>query len=62
MGQPGRFVKAIARALRGRLLTQQEAFWRHLIVSVFGHSYEQDVLTIIERLAQRGLLAKYVSR
>ncbi len=33
------------------LLKDKEAFWRHLIVSVFGQQYEQDVSTIIERYA-----------
>ena len=32
------------------LLQEQEEFWRHLIVSVFGRKYEKDVTTIIEVL------------
>ena len=47
-------LKRIAQAGGGEafLLTEREAFWRHLIVSVFGHSYEQDVLTIIKMFAK----------
>ena len=43
----------IAAAAKGSafLLTDRDAFWRHLIVSVFGKEYEQDVNTIISRVA-----------
>ncbi|MCK4625867.1 MAG: VWA domain-containing protein [Phycisphaerae bacterium] len=34
------------------LLTDREAFWRHLIISVFGQQYEHDVNTIIERFVK----------
>ncbi len=34
------------------LLRDRDAFWRHLIVSVFGRQYEQDVNTIIERFVE----------
>ncbi|KKK77723.1 hypothetical protein LCGC14_2850710, partial [marine sediment metagenome] len=36
------------------LLQEQEEFWRHLIVSVFGRKYEKDVTTIIEVLIDSG--------
>ncbi len=32
------------------LLKDTDAFWRHLIVSIFGRRFEQDVDTIIQRL------------
>jgi hypothetical protein len=35
------------------LLTDGPAFWRHLIVSVFGERYERDVNTIIEKFAKK---------
>lgn len=34
------------------LLTDREAFWRHLIISVFGQQYEHDVNTIIKRFVK----------
>jgi Mg-chelatase subunit ChlD len=37
----------------GFLLRDREAFWRHLIVSVFGQRYEQDVGAIIKTLVDR---------
>ncbi|KPK82955.1 MAG: hypothetical protein AMJ81_08820, partial [Phycisphaerae bacterium SM23_33] len=58
-GQPRRTVQPdlarIAKEGGGSsfLLTQREAFWRHLIVSVFGQQYEQDVNTIIETLVEK---------
>jgi hypothetical protein len=35
------------------LLTDEAAFWRHLIVSVFGERYERDINTIIEKFAKK---------
>ncbi len=34
------------------LLTDADAFWRHLIVSVFGRRFEQDVTVIIKKLVK----------
>jgi hypothetical protein len=31
------------------LLRDEDRFWTHLVVSVFGHQFEQDVQTIVER-------------
>ena len=36
------------------LLTDADAFWRHLIVSVFGRRFEQDVDIIIKKLVKEG--------
>ncbi|MCX5683673.1 MAG: VWA domain-containing protein, partial [Planctomycetota bacterium] len=35
------------------LLTDEPAFWRYLIVSVFGERYERDVNVIIEKFAKK---------
>ena len=35
------------------LLRDADAFWRHLIVSVFGQRYEQDINVIIERFTKK---------
>ena len=35
------------------LLRDRDAFWRHLIVSVFGQQYERDVNTIIKKLVDK---------
>ena len=45
----------IARSGAGKafLLRDANAFWRHLIVSVFGKRYEQDVNTIIKMVAEK---------
>lgn len=44
----------IAKAGGGEafLLTDADAFWRHLIVSVFGRRFEQDVTVIIKKLVK----------
>lgn len=34
------------------LLAEDQAFWRHLIVSMFGQRYEQDVQAIVDQYAQ----------
>jgi hypothetical protein len=46
---------AVAEAGGGSsfLLRDREAFWRHLIISVFGQRYEKDVNTIIQVLVQK---------
>ena len=44
---------AVSQVDRGRvLLNDEEAFWRHLIVSVFGRRFEQDVQQIVDRYAR----------
>ena len=44
----------IARVGNGSafLLEDDQAFWRHLIVTVFGQRFEQDVQQIVERFAE----------
>ena len=44
----------IAKAGGGEvfLLTDTDAFWRHLVVSVFGRRFEQDVDIIIKKLVK----------
>ena len=35
------------------LLKDVDAFWRHLITSVFGQRYEQDINVIIEKFTKK---------
>ena len=34
-------------------LGSEDAFWRHLVISVFGRQYAEDVNTIIERVVRK---------
>lgn len=44
-------LQQIAQAGNGSafLLQNDKAFWRHLIISIFGHRYEQDIQQIIDK-------------
>ncbi|HTL31268.1 MAG TPA: hypothetical protein VL282_18695, partial [Tepidisphaeraceae bacterium] len=35
------------------LLADEQAFWRHLIVSIFGSRYEEDVQGILDEYTQK---------
>ena len=34
------------------LLKEEQQFWKHLIISIFGHQFEQDVQTIVEKYGE----------
>ena len=57
-GQPRSVVLAdlagIAKAGNGSafLLSDQQSFWRHLIVSVFGRQFERDVEQIVKQFTK----------